>query len=280
MTVQLTVGIRDRTSPPLAFDEVQYFDNNNPLAVLNQYLGTNSPSAKPISQRLLFLSRSCEIYYVRANVVGGVRGGYLRKMKTPLPGALGVTESISTSIVYFLYNGDRTAKRQFHFRGIDSNWITADALTGTGDKGLAQIEAYLDLLKGMNVGILAENVGIPDGLQITGCAKATQDSNLTLTLEDNTVVVPPGALIKITGCRQASLLNATWKAAGASPAGTFVLGTSARFSAPAVLNAVMRRIDLVLQPAVDYEFNNIGDKKCGSPRFLRRGKRSVQIRRR
>jgi hypothetical protein len=280
VTIQLTVGVRDRGSVPLAFDEVYYVDGNNPLSVLNAFLGTNSPSAKPIVQRTLFLSKSAEIYYVRANVVGAARGGYLRKMKTPAQGVTGVTESLSTSIVYFGYNNDRTAKRQFHFRGIDANWITADALTGTGDKGLTQIETFLGLMKGIGLGVLSENVGIPDGLQIAGAAKATQDSNIVLTLADGVTVVPAGALVKITGCRQAPLLNATWKVAGTPIAGQFTLGTSARFSCPAVINGVVRRVDLVLQDLGDVEYNNVGDKKCGRPRFLRRGKRSVQIRRR
>lgn len=285
MYVQSTVYIKNGAGPALGPREIYYFTATDPQAVnalwLNQYL--------PL--RAAFLSRSCVIYAVKSALVGGAKSSWLKKLVTPIVGTTGVTEDIEASISAFGFTAARDAKRMFHFRGIDANWITQDALVPAYVPKLSYISAqllpngslsgqgFLDVLMRNGLMMPVQNTSIVNGSQISAAAKPTQGALITLTVPVG-YNPAPGTLVEITGCKQSNLLNAKWLTTGPQVAGSIVLQGSQNFSAPAGLTGVIRSVQPVTGVITNLEYNGISSKKTGRPSFLQRGRQSAKIHRR
>jgi hypothetical protein len=288
MTLQITVGIRNLAGEIRAGDEIYYMDGSDPAqAILNTWIG----GTNILGNRLNFLSKSCCCYYIRANLVGTPRKSYLKRFNPVKVGTFNsVTETFDDCLAYFGYNADRSSKRQFHFRGIPSSWITADGLTGTGDKfsylidsdgtgGSAGTIGFLQKYANNSGVILKDPTAISAGHMIQSAAKATQDSVIVLTVGDG-YAPAPGTLIEITGCRQAPLLNAKWLTQGAAVAGQVTLQGSQRYSCPVNIGGTVRPVSKVSSALTNFELIGVSDRKSGRPRFLRRGRQSAKLRRR
>lgn len=286
MTVQSTLYIQNNGPPALGPKEVYYFASDDPSGINAKWLG------QWIAARAAFLSKSCQIYAVRSALVGSVKSSYLKKLPQPVIGTQGVTEDIEACFSVFAFNNDRSSKRQFHFRGIDSNWITADALTSKGISGTSFIGnfgfngvaptgsgRYLDLLMAGGLAIYAQSTSLVEGEQISAAAKATQDANIVITVP-NSYNPPPGTLVEITGVRQAPLMNAVWMTTGPQVAGSITLQGSKNYSCPAEITGIIRTRGLAPLAVTSYEWNGISTKKTGKPSFLQRGRQSVKLRRR
>jgi hypothetical protein len=280
MGCQLAFYIRDKASPPLGFQEIYYFPGDDPSVPFNAALAS---SGNWITKRAKFLSSSCEIYALRCSHVGTPKKSYLSKFKVPVVGDTQVTETIEDCVTYFGFSPGRSVKRQFHFRGVDSRWITADKLTTSGNSGQLLIvgsgTAFLNTLMAAGLSMLAGSGETRENHRIQSAAKATQSDPITLTLAD-TYAPAPGTLIDIRGCREAPLLNGRWQTIGAASAGSIKLSGSARYSAPASLSGYVSPVVPTLFAVEEVMFSGVGSKKTGRPSFLQRGRQSAKLRHR
>jgi len=285
MPTQATIYIRNIAAPDLGPREIYYFMGDDPVALLASF--TSSPN-NLLAYRANFLSKSCEIYAVRCNFVGSPRKSILKKLNPTIKGVTGVTEDIEASVVYFGWSGAFDVKRQFHFRGIDSNWITADKLTTAanttliesgGDFTTTGTLGFLNRMKAAGLAMHFQTVTIPNGHPVASIAKTGQDGLLVLTLGD-TYSVPPNTRIQLSGFRGAPLLNGIWLSSGPATPGVITLAGSGKFSAPAGTTGVIRPAPGNFAAVQSFSLNGVGSKKTGRQSFLQRGRRSVLVRRR
>lgn len=279
----LVMYFKDNSAQPLGFQEVYHFSGDDPAPIYNQAIpgGTGVGSAPNLSVlRSRFLSRSLILYAVRASHIGSPKKSYLKKFKVPYQGAVGVTETIGDGIQYIGYSANNLNKRNFIFRGVDSNWITADALTGSGDNtGTPLIEAFLAALKGAGLALTSNTQTIDNAKIITGATKATGDALITIT-EASGTSWPAGSLVQLNSMKPNGLLNGIYQVVGNSPAGQVVLSGTQRYGLPAGTTGKIRPYIIAPIPFDHFEFNGVGHKDCGRPSFLRRGRRPAQLRRR
>lgn len=280
MACKLTMYIRDKASPPLGPREIYYFSGDDPSVPFQAAIGAVSPAVPWTTLRAAFLSKSCEIYAVGCSHVGSPKKSYLRKFSNPIQGTTGVTETIQDCVAFFGYNSNHSVKRQFHFRGIDSNWITADRLTSAAPSNLNTITTFLSVLAANGLSAYGQEAPTAQGTAIASGAKATQTSPITLTLASTGLTIPANTLVRINGCKAAPLLNADWLSVGTAPAGQVTLSGSERYSCPATLNGIINVVSQVPFALSSFEFNGVTSKKTGRPSFLQRGRASVKLRRR
>jgi len=186
MACVASIYFRNASAPPLGFQEIYYINVDDVNVVISRFLaqsGTTLPTTlnrfqiQPgslLSQRLGFLSKDVEIFAFRASHVGSPKASRVVKFVKGSPGVNGDDATITDSIAYFGYSPGRTAKRQFHFRGVPGTYFDGDQLSNVGiNTGAPKIEAWLAALAANGLSILANNTTIPSGTKIQGAQKAT-----------------------------------------------------------------------------------------------------------
>lgn len=280
MVCQASFYIRDKSTPPLGFQEIYYFASDDAAGLYDS--GINGPYAW-VGLRATFLSKSCEIYGFRVSHVGSPKKSYLKRYEAPIQGQTGVTATIEDCINFTGFSAGNASKRMFHFRGIDANWLKGDTVSGIGQTKLPLIAdaggSFVARLKISGLAILSGFGTSPTLYNITAAAKATQDAPITITT-NSTFVFGTGLLIEIRGCREAPLLNGRWKIIGAPAAGQIILSGSARYAAPPVIGGNVKVLGIFTSGLATESFAGVGSKKTGRPSFLQRGRRSAQLRHR
>jgi len=279
--LQLAIYIRNKAGDGLGFQENYYFPGTDPINLLSSVIIT-SPGGG-LNSRAAFLSKSCEIYAVRASVVGGVKIGKLTKFPTPIAGAVNSFMSdIEDCISYFGFNAAHSAKRQYHFRGIGESWLLSSELSPTGVSALPIIQTWFGNLLGWG-----EKIYVPASLgkrDVVAITKTSLTAPLHLTL--NTPITLTGKTsLRLTAVRASPQVNGLWLTPGTAGLSStdITLAGSEQFTTAAGAIGKANFFNTTVgdgESRVDYEFNGVSSKKTGRVSFLRRGRRSARQTRR
>jgi len=282
--IQVSFSIRNKSDKSVGFNEVYYFPGSDPQAVLDSLLASSSSGGSIYPSiaigRTSFLTRSCELWFIRSSLVGPPRQSVPFAWPQPIQGQVASSMTdIADCITYQALAQGGSARRFFHFRGIGESWLNASQLTDPGAKGQTLILSFLNgmLQRGMRLFSPATLWTSP----IAGVNKAAVGAPCVLQLDTPTTAIA-NTVIEISGVRKTPLLRGRWltTGTGGAPANTLTVAGSEWLSPnPTTTGKV---IGLGFPGAVGWQirsfvFKQVGSKKTGHSGFLRRGRQSKKI---
>jgi len=309
MTMQVTLGFCPlstdaQPSEGGSWDEVYYTSGDSiadiELNWLNgRVLATGSQTTQGylssvggdsvVGKRLLALSSSCEIYYVRAAKIDAPRKSKL--LRARLRGRAGISYKTSlnlpsdvnaTGFAFRVADADGRGKRTILLRGVADAWVQGGTLTDEGGAAVSEIMGQGGFLRSYatNAGAIYRRQATRDGASsyaIEGAEQLAQNTNITI-ITNGGGAFPAGTVVDLVGVNSPPL-RGRWVCAGNPAVNKLILRGSFRYSAPLDLTGRVVRVTKE-NSALDqnsFAFAGITSKKTGKKKFQPRGRQSAQL---
>ena len=278
--VQVSIYIRD-VNGLKGYQEIYYYASADPAAI---FAAIGSPSfLANLATRAAFLSSSCEIYAVRASAVSPLpKQSLLQKLNPTCPGAVSsAEEELDNCLTFFHYNFNRAYRRQIHYRGIPSSYISGDKITGVGTTAIAMIDAWFALMRSFGT-LCIKQPTYSSTTPFGTITKAALGDLVTLNL-NAPITVAAGNPVNISKIRSFPLLRGNWLAQGTGgiPSNQIAILGTERFAPITATSGVLRVVDMTgagpAASAVAQVFNGASKRDSGRPAFLARGRRPALL---